>query len=89
MLELTWYVSVTILKGMEVVHEFFYGDLKSLKQASVLKEPIWYLKDKIYIYIYQTPWTSPDPDILNITKVFNKCVKLKNVMKKIKRQCYK
>lgn len=40
MLELTWYVSVTILKGMEVVHEFFYGDLKSLKQASVLKEPI-------------------------------------------------
>lgn len=52
MLELTWYVSVTILKGMEVVHEFFYGDLKSLKQASVLKEPIWYLKDKIYIYIY-------------------------------------
>lgn len=51
MLELTWYVSVTILKGMEVVHEFFYRDLKSLKQASVLKEPIRYLKDKIYIYI--------------------------------------
>lgn len=45
MLELTWYVSVTILKGMEVVHEFFYGDLKSLKQACVLKEPIRYLKD--------------------------------------------
>lgn len=84
MLELTWYVSVTILKGMEVVHEFFYGDLKSLKQASVLKEPIRYLKGKKKSN-YQTPWTSPDPDILNMTKVFNKCVKLKNVMKKIKR----
>lgn len=46
MLKLTWYVSVTILEGMEVVHEFFYGDLKGLKQASVLKEPVRYLKHK-------------------------------------------
>lgn len=40
MLKLTWYVSVTILKGMEVVHEFFHRDLKCLKQASVFKEPV-------------------------------------------------
>lgn len=48
-MELTWYVSVTILKGMEVVHEFFYGDLKGLKQASVFKEPVRHLvhKDQI------------------------------------------
>lgn len=31
MLKLTWYVSVTILKGMEVVHEFFHRDLEGLK----------------------------------------------------------
>lgn len=40
MFKLTWYVSVTILKGVEVVHEFFYRDLESLKQASVFKEPV-------------------------------------------------
>lgn len=39
-MQLTWYVSVTILKGMEVVHEFFYRDLKGLKQASVFKQPV-------------------------------------------------
>lgn len=37
---LTWYVSVTVLKGMEVVHEFFDGDLEGLKQACVFKEPV-------------------------------------------------
>lgn len=44
--ELTWYVPVTILKGMEVVHEFFYRDLKGLKQASVFKKPVRYLRHK-------------------------------------------
>lgn len=47
MFKLTWYVSVTILKGMEVVHEFFYRDLKGLKQASVFKEPVGDLTHKI------------------------------------------
>lgn len=46
MLELTWYVSVTILKGMEVVHEFFDGDLEGLEQAGVFKEPVGDLKHK-------------------------------------------
>lgn len=45
-LELTWYVSVTILKGVEVVHEFFDGDLEGLEQAGVFKEPVGDLKDK-------------------------------------------
>lgn len=46
MLELTWYVSVTILKGVEVVHEFFDGDLEGLEQAGVFKEPVGDLKHK-------------------------------------------
>lgn len=46
MFKLTWYISVTILKGMEVVHEFFYRDLKGLKQASVFKEPVRDLIDR-------------------------------------------
>lgn len=46
MLKLTWYVSVTILKGMEVVHEFFDGDLEGRKQASVFKESVGDLKPK-------------------------------------------
>lgn len=46
MFKLTWYVSVTILKGVEVVHEFFYRDLEGLKQASVFKEPVGDLKHK-------------------------------------------
>lgn len=46
MLKLTWYVSVTVLKSMEVVHEFFYRDLKGFEQASVFKEPVGDLKHK-------------------------------------------
>lgn len=46
MFKLTWYVSVTILKGMEVVHEFMYRNLEGCKQASVFKEPVGDLKDK-------------------------------------------
>lgn len=38
--ELTRYVSVTVLKGMEVVHEFFNRDLEGLKQARVFKESV-------------------------------------------------
>ena len=49
MSKLTWYVSVTILKGMEVVHEFFHRDLEGLKQASVFKEPVGDLKDRSHI----------------------------------------
>lgn len=43
---LTWYVSVAVLKGMEVVHEFFDWDLKGLKQASVFKEPVRNLRHR-------------------------------------------
>ena len=43
-LKLTWYVSVTILEGVEVVHEFFNRNLECLKQASVFKEPVRDLK---------------------------------------------
>lgn len=46
MFKLTWYVSVTILKGVEVVHKFFYWDLEGLKQTSVFKEPVGDLKHK-------------------------------------------
>lgn len=46
MFKLTWYVSVTILKGVKVVHEFVYRDLEGLKQASVFKEPVRDLKHK-------------------------------------------
>lgn len=46
MFKLTWYVSVTILKGVKVVHEFVYRDLEGLKQASVFKEPVGDLKHK-------------------------------------------
>lgn len=49
MMKLTWYVSITILKGVEVVHEFFYRDLKGLKQASVFKQPVGYLRHKKHI----------------------------------------
>jgi len=45
-LKLTWYVSVTILKGMEVVHEFFYWDLEGCKQAGVFEEPVRDLKQE-------------------------------------------
>lgn len=38
--KLTRDVSVTILKGMEVVHEFLDRDLEGLKQTSVLKKPV-------------------------------------------------
>lgn len=41
---LTWYVSVAILKGMEVIHEFIHGDLEGLKQTCVIKEPVGHLK---------------------------------------------
>lgn len=41
---LTWYVSVAVLKGMEVVHEFFNRDLEGLKKACVFKKPVRYLK---------------------------------------------
>lgn len=47
MFKLTWYVSVTTLKGMEVVHEFFDWDLEGCKQASVFKEPVGDLKPKL------------------------------------------
>lgn len=40
---LTWYVSVAILKGVEVIHEFFNRDLEGLKQTCVFKEPVRYL----------------------------------------------
>lgn len=39
-LQLTWYVSVTALQGVEVVHEFFHRDLEGLKQASVFEEAV-------------------------------------------------
>jgi len=45
-LERTWYVSVTILKGVEVVHEFIDRDLEGLKQTSVFKEPVGDLEDR-------------------------------------------
>lgn len=37
---LTWNVSVAILKGMKVIHEFFHRDLEGLKQTGVFKEPV-------------------------------------------------
>lgn len=37
---LTWNVSVAILKGMKVIHEFFHRDLECLKQTGVFKEPV-------------------------------------------------
>lgn len=41
---LTWYVSVAILKGMEVIHEFIHRDLEGLKQTGVFKKPVSDLK---------------------------------------------
>lgn len=41
---LTWNVSVAILKGMKVIHEFFHRDLEGLKQPGVFKEPVGDLK---------------------------------------------
>lgn len=41
---LTWYVSVAILKGMKVIHEFLHRDLEGLKQTGVFKEPVGDLK---------------------------------------------
>lgn len=55
MFKLTWYVSVTILKGMEVVHEFFHRDLEGLKQASVFKEPERDLKHKNHMSLRTSP----------------------------------
>lgn len=56
MFELTWYVSVTILKGMEIVHEFVDRDLEGLKQTSVFKEPVGDLKDKKRICEHLNTW---------------------------------
>lgn len=41
---LTWYVSVAVLKGMKVIHEFLHRDLEGLKQTGVFKEPVGDLK---------------------------------------------
>ena len=47
MSKLTWYVSVTTFKGVEVVHEFFDRDFESFKQAGVFKEPVGDLRYQI------------------------------------------
>lgn len=57
----TWYVSVTTLQGMEVVHELFYGDLEGLKQAGVFKEPVRNLQhQKVYFMKWNTSLKSFD-----------------------------
>lgn len=48
MFELTWYVSITVLKGMEVIHKFFNRDLEGLKEAGVFKEPVGDLNTQNY-----------------------------------------